>query len=369
MTTTASPAALAPDYIRSLQPYQPGQPIEELARQINRPPEAILKLASNENPLGMSAAARAAAIAAIEHARLYPDGNGSGLKDALARHWQLDSNQIALGNGSNDLLDLIARCFLTPACAAVYSQYAFAVYALACQCAGARHIVTPALDFGHDLAAMLAAIDADTRVVFIANPNNPTGTFLSAAQLQAFIAKVPPEVLIVLDEAYSEYLDDEQRHDSLAWLPNFPNLLITRTFSKIHGLAGLRVGYAVGNAAIIDLLNRVRQPFNVSSPAQAAACAALADEDFIRQSQRVNRDGMAQLRAGLDQLGVTQMPSSANFITARFDHAAAIHAALQQEGMIVRPLANYGLPDWLRISIGLEHENSRLLTALAKLIN
>jgi len=269
-----SVAATAPEHIRAISPYQPGKPISELARELGLDEAGIIKLASNENPLGMSEMARTAAEAAIADLARYPDGNGFALKDALSRRFSVAPEQVVLGNGSNDVLDLVARALLGAGREAVYSQYAFAVYPLATQAVGATGVKVAARDYGHDLEAMLAAITPATRVVFIANPNNPTGTFLPGPELLAFIAKVPADVLVVLDEAYTEYLDDARRYDSIAWLARFPNLLISRTFSKAYGLAGLRVGYGLGHPMVIDLLNRVRQPFNVSSIALAAAVIA-----------------------------------------------------------------------------------------------
>jgi len=282
----------ASTYIRAISPYQPGKPIAELAREMGLNEAEIVKLASNENPLGMSSRARDAAVAALADIERYPDGNGFVLKSALSKRFSVGTDQIVLGNGSNDVLELAARAFLAAGASAVYSQHAFAVYPLATNAVGARCVEVPAREFGHDLDAMAGAISDDTRVVFIANPNNPTGTFLSGAAIEAFLEKVSHDVLVVLDEAYTEYLLPAQRYDSLAWLKRFPNLLISRTFSKAYGLAGLRVGYGVGQPEVIDLMNRVRQPFNVSSVALAAATAALDDEEFIARSADINCRGM-----------------------------------------------------------------------------
>jgi histidinol-phosphate aminotransferase len=272
------------DYVRAIAPYQAGKPIEELAREHGLAPETIVKLASNENPLGMPASARAAMQAAIADLGRYPDANGFALKDALSRRFGVPPEWITLGNGSNDILELAAAALLAPGRSCVYSQYSFAVYALATQARGARAIVVPAHDFGHDLPAMRAAIGADTRLVYLANPNNPTGTFVAGPQIEAFLDSVPADVVVVLDEAYNEYLPPEDRVDSTAWVRRFPNLLVSRTFSKAYGLAGLRVGYGLAQPQLTDLLNRVRQPFNVNSLAQAAALAALADADFLARS-------------------------------------------------------------------------------------
>lgn len=359
-----SVAATAPDYVKAISPYQPGKPISELARELGLDETKIVKLASNENPLGMSEKARAAALKAIEDIARYPDGNGFELKAALAKRFSVAPDQVVLGNGSNDVLDLVARALLGPGREAVFAQYAFAVYPLATQSVGAKGVQVAAADYGHDLPAMLAAITPATRVVFIANPNNPTGTFLPGDEVLAFLEKVPANVLVVLDEAYTEYLDDARRYDSIAWLPRFPNLLVSRTFSKAYGLAGLRVGYGLGDKGVIDLLNRVRQPFNVSSVALSAATAALGDAAFLARSAEVNRAGMAQILAATAELGLETIPSAGNFVTVRVGDAAAVNRRLLEQGVIVRPIAGYGLPEWLRVSIGLEGENARFIEAL-----
>jgi len=357
-------AELAPGNIRAISPYQPGKPISELAREMGLAQESIVKLASNENPLGMSPRAKQAAVAALDDVARYPDGNGFGLKQALARHYGVGMERIVLGNGSNDVLELAARAFLAPGRAAIYAQHAFAVYPLATQAAGAAGIEVPARDFGHDLFAMLAALTPQTRMMFIANPNNPTGTFLSGSDLEILLNELPRDVLLVLDEAYNEYLPPEIRYDSIAWLERYPNLVITRTFSKAYGLAGLRVGFALASAEVADLMNRVRQPFNVSSVALAAAEAALADQDFVARSYEVNAAGMKQIGDGLASLGLECIPSYGNFVTFRVGDAARINQSLLRQGVIVRPIAGYGMPQHLRVSIGLEQENARFLQAL-----
>lgn len=357
--------ASAPAYIRSISPYIPGKPIAELAREFGIDAQSIVKLASNENPLGMSPKARAAVRVAIDDLGRYPDGNGFGLKQALSRKLGVTADSLVLGSGSNDALELAARAFLPAGASAIYAQHAFAVYALAVQCVGARGIEVPARAWGHDLAAMADAISSDTRIVFIANPNNPTGTFIPGDLIEAFLARVPQDVVVVLDEAYNEYLPPALRYDSVAWLTRFPNLVISRTFSKIYGLAGLRVGYVVANPAVADLMNRVRAPFNVNTLALAAAEAALDDEDFLQQSYTLNQQGMAQIIAGLDALNLEHIPSGGNFLTFRVGDAATVNKRLLQQGVIVRPIANYGMPEWLRVSIGLPAENARFLDALA----
>ena len=355
---------LAPSCIRAIAPYQPGKPIAELAREMGLKEQSIVKLASNENPLGASPRALAAIEKHLAGIARYPDGNGFELKSALAERYGVTREQIVLGNGSNDVLELAARAFLSPGTSAVYSQHAFAVYPLATQAAGARGIEAPARDYGHDLRAMLEALDDDTRVTFIANPNNPTGTLLATADLLHFLEEAPRSMLVVLDEAYTEYLPGEARADSIGWIRRFPNLLITRTFSKAYGLAGLRVGFALAHPEVADMLNRVRQPFNVNSLAQAAAIAALGDEEHLRRSVEINRAGMRQLADGFRRLDIAYIPSFGNFVSFRIGNATGMYQSLLRKGVIVRPVANYSMPEHLRVSIGLEHENARFLQAL-----
>ncbi|MFZ5482691.1 MAG: histidinol-phosphate transaminase [Pseudomonadota bacterium] len=353
-----------PAHIRAIAPYQPGKPISELAREMGLDPAAIVKLASNENPLGVSPRARAVLAAGIDDLALYPDGNGFALKSAIANKLGVGLDQIVLGNGSNDVLEMAARAFLAPGVSAVYAEHAFAVYPLAVLASGATGLIAPARDYGHDLDALRAAIRPDTRMVFIANPNNPTGTLLAADALYAFLKTVPSDVAVVLDEAYVEFLDPAVRAPSVAWLAAFPNLIVTRTFSKAYGLAGLRVGYALAQPDVADLLNRVRQPFNVNSLALSAAVAALDDAEFLAESKRINDAGMAQLTAGFAAMGLSWIPSAGNFVCVRVGEAGTVFQALLRKGVIVRPVANYGLPEYLRVSIGLAWQNDRLLTAL-----
>ena len=359
--------AQAPDYIRHISPYLPGKPITELAREMGIPVENIVKLASNENPLGMSPRARVAVEQAIAGVERYPDQ--FDLIKALADRSGLAQEQIVLGNGSNDVLDLAARVFLAPGRSAVLAQHAFAVYPLATLTTGAQCIVVPAKHYGHDLDAMRAAIRPDTRIVWIANPNNPTGNFLPYPEVKAFLAKVPAEVAVVLDEAYTEYLAPADRVDTLAWIREFPNLIVTRTFSKVYGLAGLRVGYAAASPEVADLMNRVRQPFNVNNLAQAAAIAALDDHAFLAESYQLNRRGMEQLVAGIKQLGLEHIPSHGNFLTFKVSDGATVNQKLLRQGVIVRPIGGYGLPNHLRVTIGLERENAAFLAALVKALN
>ncbi|MGB9094139.1 MAG: histidinol-phosphate transaminase [Gallionella sp.] len=358
---------LAPPYIRAIAPYQPGKPIAELERELGI--TGIVKLASNENPLGCSPRAAAAMREAISTIALYPDGNGFELKDALSRRYGIEPSGIVLGNGSNDMLELAARAFLTVGDKAVYSAHAFAVYPLATQSVGATGISVPAIEFGHDLKAILkTAVDQQAKLVFIANPNNPTGTFLSGAALLEFMRALPANILVVLDEAYNEYLPHEKRYDSVAWLAEFPNLIVSRTFSKAYGLAGLRVGYAFANAQVADMMNRVRQPFNVNSMAQAAAVAALQDAEFVQQSHALNLRGMKQITNGLTGLGLAYIPSFGNFVSFRIGDAQHVYRRLLESGVIVRPIANYAMPEYLRVSIGLEAENEKFLSALTRIL-
>lgn len=351
-------------HVKAIAPYVPGKPISELAREYGLEESSIVKLASNENPLGPSPKALLAAQDALKDMALYPDGAGFSLKAALCRKLGVAQENIVLGNGSNDVLDMAARAFLGPGASAVFAQHAFAVYPIATLTAGATNIEVPAVSYGHDLAAMRAAIREDTRVLWIANPNNPTGTFLPWAEVEAFLHEVPRHVLVVLDEAYGEYLPPQDRYDTVALLERYPNLLISRTFSKAYGLAGLRVGYGLAQPRVIDLLNRVRHPFNANAPALVAAEAALDDREFLEQSYRVNLAGLQQLTVGLDALGIGHVPSKGNFLLAKVGEAARINQALLKSGVIVRPVGNYGLPEFLRVSVGLEAQNARFLKVL-----
>lgn len=359
--------ALAQPGVQKLSPYVPGKPVDELARELDLDPATIVKLASNENPLGPSPKVVDALKAQLDELTRYPDGNGFVLKQKLAERYGVSIDQVTLGNGSNDILELVARAYLAPGLNAVFSEHAFAVYPIATQAVGAQAKAVPAKQWGHDLDAMQAAIDENTRVVFIANPNNPTGTWFGADGLERFLGAVPDHVLVVLDEAYIEYAANGELPDGLSFLSAHPNLLVSRTFSKAYGLAALRVGYAICSALIADVLNRVRQPFNVNSLALAAACAALDDVDYLAKSRAINTAGMAQLEAGFEQLGLEWIPSRGNFIAVDFHRdAAPINQALLREGVIVRPVAGYGMPTFLRVSIGTEAENSRFLDVLRK---
>lgn len=355
--------------VQQLSPYVPGKPVEELARELSLNPEDIVKLASNENPLGPSASVCAAIAEALPELTRYPDGSGFALKSKLAEHYAVETGQVTLGNGSNDILELVARAWLAPGRNAVFSAHAFAVYPIATLASGAECREVPAKDYGHDLDAMAAAIDSNTRVVFIANPNNPTGTWFNQATLNTFLSQVPEHVLVVLDEAYIEYAADSNLPDGMDYLSRYPNLLVSRTFSKAYGLAALRVGYAMSSKAIADVLNRVRQPFNVNSLALVAACAALDDAHYLERSRELNSQGMQQLEEGFKTLGLSWIPSRGNFIAVDFaQDAAPINQALLEQGVIVRPVAGYGMPNFLRVSIGTQAENQRFLDVLTQVL-
>ena len=361
-------ATLAPEYIKAIAPYQGGKPISELAREMGLQESDIIKLASNENPLGISPKADYAIQEALEDIARYPDGNSFALRDAVSKKFKVAQNQIVFGNGSNDILELAARAFLSTGWEAIYSEHAFAVYPLVTQATGAKGVVVPAKSYGHDLPAMLAAITPKTRIIFVANPNNPTGTLLAKSELYDFLKQVPKAILVVLDEAYDEYLSADNKSEAISWLSEFDNLIISRTFSKAYGLAGLRVGFGVCHADIADLMNRVRQPFNVNSIAQAAAVASLDDDDFVARSYALNQAGMAQLTQGFNKLGLEYIPSFANFVSFAVKDAAQVNQKLLKNGVIVRPIANYGMPDYLRVSIGLFSENARFLEVLEQIL-
>lgn len=360
--------SLARSGVQALMPYQPGKPIEELQRELGL--TGIVKLASNENPLGLSAKVKKVLIENLNELTRYPDGAAFELKQALSHKLDVSPEQLTLGNGSNDVLDLIGQVFLDRDASAIYSEHAFVVYPMMVQCLGAKAIKVPAKDFGHDLDAMLAAIEESTKVIFIANPNNPTGTWLGHAELETFLTKVPEHIIVVLDEAYAEYIAADIDYASgLTLLAQYPNVIVTRTFSKAYGLAGLRIGYSVSSAQVADLINRVREPFNVNTLAQMAAVAVLSDDDYLAESIAVNNSGRKQIETALIELGLDFIPAQGNFIT--FDtktDAAKIYQKLLQKGVIVRPIAPYGLPQHLRVSIGLASENTAFITALKKVI-
>ncbi len=369
--TEADFLSLATPGVQRLQPYQPGKPLDELEREYGI--RNAVKLASNENPLGPSPQVVATLQALLPELARYPDGNGFALKQVLARKHGVDLAQITLGNGSNDILELVTRAFVTPEHEVIFSAHAFAVYPIVTRAVGARAVVTPAKGYGHDLEAMAAAISGRTRLIFNANPNNPTGSYLAADAMRDFLQQVPSDVLVVLDEAYFEYARDPalgavDYPDGSQWLDQFPNLVVTRTFSKAWGLAGLRIGYSLSRPQIADLLNRVRQPFNVNSLALAAAEAALADTAHLQAGLAATAQGMQAYIKACAELGLDYLPSVGNFICIKVGDGLQVYEALLREGVIVRPVANYGMPEYLRISIGTMEENTRCIAALQKVL-
>ncbi|MGB2139118.1 MAG: histidinol-phosphate transaminase [Psychrobacter sp.] len=363
---TLQPLTPAYESIMELAPYQTGKPVEELTREYGV--SDVVKLASNENPMGCSPKVTLAITEQLSQLARYPDGNGYYLKQALSDFTDMSIDSITLGNGSNDLLDILARSFVGADDAIVYSQYGFVVYSMLAKMQGATGIEVPAKRFGHDLKAMRQAVldNANTKIVFIANPNNPTGTLLDSEALREFVASMPASVLVVLDEAYIEYSPESNNR---ALLDEFDNVVIVRTFSKAYGLAGLRVGYALSSPLVADLLNRIRQPFNVSRIALAAAAAALTDQSFISEVRKINAGQMRWLEKQFDALGLEFIKSYANFIMLKIEGAADINQALLEQGVIVRPLKGYGLEDWLRITVGLAEDNTRLIDTLKSILN
>ena len=371
---TISYIELATTGVQHLQPYLPGKPVDELERELGI--SNSIKLASNENPFGPSPLAIEAMQRNLDGINFYPDGGGYQLSRKIAELHGIDPSSVTLGNGSNDVLELVTRAYLTPSHSAVFSEYSFAVYPIVVQAVGARAKIARALPeddtvmpLGHDAEAMLAAIDDDTRMVFIANPNNPTGTWMDKDTIHGLISSIRDDIIVVLDLAYHEYMDDDERIDTAQWLSDFPNLLITCTFSKIHALAGLRIGYGLSGPQIADVLNRVRQPFNTNLLAQAAALAALEDEDYVKRSAELNREGMHYIQQQLDAASLRYLPSRGNFITIHFEREAMpLYEALLQRGVIVRPVANYGLPEYLRVSIGTQEQNVRFIDTLNEIL-
>jgi histidinol-phosphate aminotransferase len=371
MSQGAHPGRLAVAAIRELAPYVPGKPASELERELGIRAQDIAKLASNENPYGPSPGSLAAMRAALEQVWLYPDGASHGLKAALSSHLGVDAACLTIGNGSNDLLMLLAEAFLTPAHSAVYSEHAFAIYALVTRQTGALGIEVPtlvrdsAMPLGHDLAAMCAAIDEHTRLVFIANPNNPTGTWASPAQLRDLLARAPSSTLVVLDEAYLEYALERGLPDALSWLREYPNLVLLRTFSKAYALAGARVGYAVSHPEVAEVLNRLRPPFNVNSVGQAGAIAALADPAHMQRTVALTVSELRRVQGALSGLGIWSAPSAGNFLLVHVGaQVTPVFERLLRAGLIVRPLIGYRLPEYVRISIGTPEQNDRLLHEL-----
>ena len=363
------------EQVKNIAPYVGGRPISEVARQFGLVEDQIVKLASNENPLGIPESAKAAMMAIMDDLGRYPDSNGFELKQVLAKKNQVPDHWITLGNGSNDILELATRSVAQMGSEIIFSKHAFAVYPLATQAVGAKAIVidpTPE-DLGHDLRAMLATITENTKLIFVANPNNPTGSFIPGQKIEQFLSQVPSHIVVVLDEAYNEYLKPDQQYDAIAMVRKYPNLIVSRSFSKAYGLAGLRLGYAVSQEELTDLMNRIRQPFNVNSLAQAAAIAALQDTEFLERGAKLNQEGYQQLTQAFEQMHLHYLPSAGNFILVQVgedDQAGTrVNLELLKQGVIVRPVDNYGLPKFLRVSIGLQQENAAFLVALKKALH
>lgn len=356
--------------LEAISPYVAGKPIEETAREYGLDPARIVKLASNENPLGMSPKAKNAAMQALVNGTRYPDGAAQVVREAAAVFAGVSPDEVIVGNGSDEILGLIARTVLAPGDRCVYSQYSFSVYELSAQECAAECVEVPAKDFHVDLDGLLAATDVNTRLIYITNPNNPTGLPLEPAALFHFLERVPEKCVVVLDEAYTDFMDEKLRTDSFAWVKRFPNLLVTRTFSKAYGLAGLRAGFGVANKELIEMMNRIRPPFNMNSAAQAAAVAALKDQAFLKTVVDSNTKERARLAAFFDELGLDQLPSQANFIMVRVGpKAAETNEAMLRRGVILRPLKSYGLPEYMRISVGSREENDIFMKAFREALS
>jgi histidinol-phosphate aminotransferase len=357
---------LANTAISTLTPYQPSKPIEELERELGI--TSSIKLAGNENPLGPSPKAILAAAEALQKGNIYPDGNYYSFKQALAHFLSVKPEQLTIGNGSENILELIIKSYLCKHDEAIISQYAFLTIPILLQSYGARSIVVPAHNWGHDIFAMTKAINHKTRVLFLVNPNNPTGTYTTVDEFRRLLEAVPPHILIVIDEAYFEYISTPDYPNGLTFLQDYPNLVITRTFSKAYGLAALRLGYAVSSPEIADILNRARLPFNVNTPAAKAGCAALADQEHVQKSFRFNQVGMQQLEIGLQKLNLSYIPSIANFITVNVGNGVAVYQELLTKGVIVRPLQSYGMPQHIRVTIGTPEEIERFVETMANIV-
>ena len=356
------------NYISDIEPYEGGKPISEVARELGIPEKKIVKLASNENPIGIGKLTKIAIKNALKDVERYPDGNGFHLKKTISEKFSITSDQIILGKGSNDILELAARTFATLNDEIIYSQHAFAVYKLVTKAMGAKGVEVPALNYCHDLDKFLTSITKKTKLIFIANPNNPTGTLIGKKILKSFLDSIPKHIILVLDEAYDEYLLDDLKSNSFDWIKTYRNLIVSRSFSKAYGLAGLRIGYGVGSPNLIELMNRVRQPFNVNHIAQEAAIASLNDEDFIEQSRRLNNEGMSQIVKAFKELNIDFIPSYGNFVSFKLQDEKTTmlyYHHLLKNGVIVRPIANYGLPEFLRVSIGLKKENKIFIKHLS----
>ena len=354
-------------FLKDLPVYQPGRPIEEVARELGLPVDGIIKLASNENPFGPSPLAVAAMQKALAGVNLYPDGNAFYLKQKLAAKLGVEQANLILGNGSNEIIEFIGHALLDGGGAAaevVVSQYCFAVYPIVTKLFGAKLVVVPAKNYGHDLEAMLRAITPRTRIIFVANPNNPTGTLAPRDDIIRFVNDVPDDLLLVMDEAYIDFLDDPLDLSPLVRLGTRPNLILMRTFSKIYGLAGLRIGYGIGAPEFIAALEKIRQPFNINLLAQTAALAALDDVEHVRKTRQNNFSGLESFGRAFRDLKLEFVPSHANFILVRVGQGRKLFEAMQKQGVIVRPMDGYELPEWIRISIGTPQENERCLAAL-----
>ena len=358
---------LANPQLREITVYQPGKPIEETARELGLDPDTIVKLASNENPLGPSPKAMEAMRAALEDGHLYPDGGGFSLCRAIATKLGLAPENIILGNGSNEVLEFLGHAFINPGDDVVTSQYAFIVYKLIATSFGARTIEVFSPDYRQDLDGILAAITPKTRVIFIPNPNNPTGTLLSQQAIDDFMARITENVIVVFDEAYFEFLDDPP--DTLRFVREGRNIVVLRTFSKIHGLAGLRIGYALAGMDLVQVLHKTRQPFNVNSIGQAGALASLEDDEHLRETKRVIDEGRAYLHEQFAKMKVPFVPGTANFVMVNVGDGHAVFQKLLRQGVIVRPLNGYDLPEWVRISVGTMEENQKLIAALKKVMS
>ena len=354
--------------VMKVKPYAPGKPISELTRELGL--SNIIKLASNENPLGPGPKAIAAMQAELSETARYPVGDAFELRHRLAQHLEVNPDQLTFGNGSNEVLNLIAKAFLNPDVEVIFSQYAFIVYKIASQLTGTKIVETPAKNWGHDLDTMQNAITAKTRLIFIANPNNPTGTLVKSKQLKQFLENIPDDIIVVIDEAYHEYVQHSEYQSAINWMTEHPNLIVTRTFSKVYGLAGLRIGYSISQPEIAKVLNAIREPFNVNHLAQVAALASLDDKGHVTKSIEINNQGMQQLQHGFDALGIEYIPSQANFITINVTQPAVeIYEQLLQQGIIVRPLNGYNMPNSLRITVGLPDESEALLNCLEHILD
>ncbi|MEI7730288.1 MAG: histidinol-phosphate transaminase [Verrucomicrobiota bacterium] len=354
--------------LASLPVYQPGRPIEEVARELGLPADDIIKLASNENPLGPSPKAVKAMCQAAAKVNLYPDGSAFYLKQKLARKLGVAPENLILGNGSNEIIEMVGHALLEPGTEVVMSQYCFLVYPIVAKLFGAKVVTVPAKNLGHDLSAMLAAVTPQTRVMFVANPNNPTGTLATRKDLERLVKELPPHVLLAMDEAYIEFLEDPVDFAPLIASGKRPNLLLMRTFSKILGLAGLRMGYGIGHPDFIAALEKIRQPFNTNSIAQAGALAALDDAAHVRKTRANNLKGLAVYEQAFRKLGLDYVPSGGNFILVKVGEGQHVFQALQKLGVIVRPMGGYQLPEWVRISVGTPAENKRCLVALKQVL-